>query len=315
LAADGNLVWVSMKDGFVVIDFSDAPHPKRLAEGQLPLWDISEVAFRNNYAYAAGRRKEIPENKAGILRVGLGASGTPVAKQILDLGRAEDYPWIGKPIILGRHLYIGARTGAATTLRVFEISPEEGARQTASLPLEKWEGDYLPSSSIGFDLLIRGGYAYVAGFNSLFTLDLQDPGRPRIVHEQRLDGAISPYLLRRLVSLGDRLYVDGLWPPRLIGFDLRDPGRPVMRSESPIGLLLQGEIAASVDSKVLFRPYMKGVLAFEPPSGWLLHGVRYLKVNPESCPAGCRRTSTVVGKDYFYDLIDEKQVAAYPLKP
>ena len=83
-----------------------------------------------------------------------------------------------------QHLYLGTAAGEESRLRVFELSADGPARQTADVSIEHWPVG--PRSNIRyagvrpFTLAVRGTYAYVAGFSQLLTLDLGDPSNPKV---------------------------------------------------------------------------------------------------------------------------------------
>ena len=312
---DGSRVSVVTKEGLGVIDFSDPAHPRQLGQISLPLWTIERRRIVGDDIYVAGRHKDIPVDTAGVLRVRMGSAGNWEATQIVNLGPWDSQAWIGEPYVIGRYLYLGIRVGDESRLRVFELSTDGTARQTADVPIEHW-----PLLS-GFRALIRGlppstlalhgAYAYVAGNNVLLTLDLGDPSNPKVAHRTEFDDAALLPTERKIACLGNRLYVESFQPPMLRRYDLQEPARPVEIGRSIWRPLLQGALVADEARSTLFVAWRDGVLAFPPPEGLWIRDVRYLK---GSIPGSRSRIQSVAAAGgFFYVLIDGQKVAAYPV--
>jgi hypothetical protein len=312
--ADGSRVSVATQDGLVVIDFSGPAGPRRLGEVRLPLWTIERQRIVGDDLYVAGRHKDIPVDTAGVLRVRMRATGNWEATQIVNLGPWDSQAWIGEPYVIGKYLYLGVRAGEESRLRVFELSADGPARQTADVPIEHWPlltGIYalirgVPPST----LAVRGAYAYVAGNNVLMTLDLGDPSSPKVVHRTEFDDASVLPRERKIACLGNRLYVESFRPPMLRRFDLREPARPVEMGRSIWRPSLAGALVADEARSTLSVAWNLGVLTFSPPESLWIRDVRYLKgtINPVSL---LRTEPVAAAGGFFFVLLHGDSVAAY----
>jgi hypothetical protein len=314
----GSRVSVAAEDGLVVIDFSDPAHPRQFGQIRLPLWSIMHRRIAGDDVYVVGRHKDLPVDTAGVLRVSMRAAGMLDAAQIVNLGPWDSQAWIGEPYVIGRHLYLGTAAGEDSRLRVFDLSADGPARQTADLTIEHWPVGPRSNMFYGgvppFTLAIRGRYAYVAGYSQLLTLDLGDPSNPRVIHRMEFKDAevVVRGGERQIASIGNRLYVQVFQPPMLRRYDLQDPARPVEIGRSIWRPGLEGALVADEARSMLFVAWRDGVLAFPPPEGLWIRDVRYLKA--KIYPAKRQRTqSTAAAGGFFYVLIDGRQVAAYPV--
>ncbi len=313
--ADGSRVSVVTKEGLGVIDFSDPAHPRQLGEIRLPLWTIERRRIVGDDIYLAGRHKDIPVDTAGVLRVRMRAAGNWEATQIVSLGPWDSQAWIGEPYVIGRHLYLGIRAGEESRLRVFELSADGPALQTADVLIEHWplltdirrliRG--VPPST----LAVRGAYAYVAGNNGLVTLDLGDPSNPKVVHTTEFQDAALLPTERKIACLGNRLYVEFFRPPMLRRYDLQEPSRPVEIGRSIWRPGLGGALVADEARSMLLVAWRDGVLAFPPPEGLWIRNVRYLK--GKETPDPRLRIQPVAAAGGFFYAQTGPQVAAYPV--
>ena len=314
--ADGSRVSVATQDGLVAIDFSDPAGPRRLGQIRLPLWMIERQRIVGDDIYVAGRHKEIPVDTAGVLRVRMRAAGNWEATQIVNLGPWDSQAWIGEPYLIGKYLYLGLRAGEDSRLRVFELSADGPARQTADVLIEHWPRltgfraliRGVPPST----LAVRGAYAYVAGSNVLLTLDLGDPSNPKVVHRTEFEDAALLPTERKIACLGNRLYVESFRPPMLRRYDLQEPARPREIGRSIWRPGLEGALVADEARSLLFVAWRDGVLAFPPPEGLWIRDVRYLKGKMDTGSRHRNQPVTVAG-GFFYVLTDGQQVAAYPV--
>jgi hypothetical protein len=312
--ADGSRVSVASQEGLVVIDFSDPAGPRRLGQVRLPLWTIERQRMVGDDLYVAGRHKDIPVDTAGVLRVRMRAAGNWEATQIVNLGPWDSQAWIGEPYVIGKHLYLGLRAGEESRLRVFELSADGPARQTADVPIEHWPlstGIYalirgVPPSTMA----VRGASAYVAGNNVLLTLDLGDPSNPKVVHRTQLDDVALLPTERKLACLGNRLYVESFRPPMLRRYDLQEPARPREIGRSIWRPSLGSALVADEARATLSVAWNLGVLTFPPPEGLWIRDVRYLKgtINPVSL---LRTEPVAAAGGFFYVLLQDERVAAY----
>jgi hypothetical protein len=313
---NGSRVSVVAEEGLVVIDFSDPVHPRQLGQIRLPLWTIERQRIVGEDIYVVGRHKDIPVDTAGVLRVRMRATGMWDATQIVNLGSVDSLARLGEPHVIGRHLYLGMAAGEESRLRVFELSTDGPARQTADVPIEAWRlgpRSYIyPHGAPPFTLAIRGTYAYVAGFSVLLTLDLGDPSNPRVVHRTEFkDAAVLP-VERKVAYIGNWLYVESFRLPMLRRYDLQEPARPVEKGQTIWRPMLAGALVADESRSTLFLAWSDGVLAFPPPEGFWTRDVRYLKGKIDG---GSRMQTQPVAAagGFFYVLIDGRQVAAYPV--
>ncbi len=313
---DGSRISVVTKEGLGVIDFSDPAHPRQLGEIRLPLWTIERRRIVGDDLYVVGRHKDIPVDTTGVVRVRMRAAGNWEATQIVNLGPWDSQAWIGEPCVIGSHLYLGIRAGDESRLRVFELSADGPALQTADVLIEHWplltgirrliRG--VPPST----LAVRGAYAYLDGSNVLVTLDLGDASNPKVVHRTEFEDAALLQTERKIACLGNRLYVESFLPPMLRRYDLQEPSRPVEIGRSIWRPGLGGALVADEARSTLFVAWRDGVLAFPPPEGLWIRDVRYLKGKMDSGTGG--RTQPVAGAGgFFYVLIDGRRVAAYPV--
>jgi hypothetical protein len=314
-AVDGSRVSVTTQEGLVAIDFSDPAHPRQLGRIRLPLWMIERQRIVGDDLYVVGRHKEIPVDTTGVLRVKMSAAGNWEATQIVNLGPTDSQAWIGEPSVIGGHLYLGMKVGGESRLRVFELSADGPAHQTADVPIERWpEG---PGYRMGIrpvppsTLAVRGAYAYVAGFSLLLTLDLGDPSNPKVVHKtQFADASVFPRE-RKITCLGGRLYVESFQPPMLRRYDLQDPARPLEIGRSIWRPGLGGALVADEARSTLFVAWREGVLAFPPPEGLWIRDVRYLK-GPQNPDPRVRIQPVAAAGGFFY-VLTGPQLAAYPV--
>jgi hypothetical protein len=316
--ADGSRVSVAVEDGLLVIDFSDAAHPRQFGQFRLPLWSIMHRRIAGDDVYVVGRHKDLPVDTAGVLRVSMRAAGMLDAAQIVNLGPWDSQAWIGEPYVIGRHLYLGTAAGEDSRLRVFDLSTDGPARQTADLTIEHWPVGPRSNMFYGgvppFTLAIRGRYAYVAGYSQLLTLDLGDPSNPRVVHRMEFKDAevVVRGGERQIASIGNRLYVQVFQPPMLRRYDLQDPARPVEIGRSIWRPRLEGALVADEARSMLFVAWRDGVLAFPPPESLWIRDVRYLKGKIDPAKRQWAQSAAAAG-GFFYVLIDGRQVAAYPV--
>ncbi len=195
-------------------------------------------------------------------------------------------------MVIGNYLYFGD----GSRLRVFDLSAKEGAHETAALAID------------GSVMAVKGSYAYVLGRSELVTLDVTDPARPRVARRTPL-GFVSSSIARDVAIAGDGLYTQGYFPTSLLRYDLKNPSNPVQTSQTPTGLFLgQKGLASDESSSTLMVAYRDGVLAFRPPTGLLLHDVRYLKPSEPSAQR------IAIGKRFFFAQIEGNRVAAFPVQ-
>lgn len=160
---NGSRVSVAAEDGLVAIDFSDPAHPRQLGQIRLPLWTVLHRTIAGDDLYVVGRHKDLPVDTAGVLRVRMRTAGNWEAIQIVSLGPVDSQAWIGEPHVIGSHLYLGSAAGEDSRLRVFDLSADGPARQTADLTMEHWPVGPRSNMFYGgvppFTLAIRGTYA------------------------------------------------------------------------------------------------------------------------------------------------------------
>ena len=201
-----------------------------------------------------------------------------------------------------------------STLRVFELTGKTAARETAALTIEEPRD---PSTRfVGapqFGMCVRGDYAYFALTGTLATLDVRDPAHPRLVGRTEIaPAAVALYGAPQQVAIaGNRLYVQGLWPRRLLSFDLTDPARPTRAEEYDWRLRPGAVLGTPGGSLAVYLPRLNGALLFAPRPGLWPGRVRQLGGGPEGTPHPHRMTGVAFG-DHVYALIDEERVAAFP---
>jgi hypothetical protein len=270
--------------------------------------------------YVVGRHKDLPVDTAGVLRVRMRAAGNWAAIQIVNLGPVDSQAWIGEPYVIGTHLYLGTAAGEDSRLRVFDVSVDGPARQTADITIEHWPVGPRSNMFYGgvppFTLAIRGTYAYVAGYSELLTLDLGDPSNPRLVHRMKFRDAelVAGGGERKIASIGNRLYVEVFRPPMLRRYDLQDPVRPLQRGQSIWSWrpMLSGALVADEARSTLFVAWGASVFSFPPPEGLWIHDVRRFR-GKDDPDTRLRTQSAAAANGFFYVLIDGQRVAAYPV--
>ncbi len=313
LAADGRRVCITTEEGVVAFDFTDPAHPVKIAEIRLPLWKFDDLALKGSMVYLAGRHKEIPEDRAGVVVMSLTA---PEKRQVADLGAVTGSEWIGKPVPSGRYLYVGTSGNWESALRVFELSPHDNPRETAAVPIEKLplypEVWYLGLPM--FSLCVKGQYAYLVSSKALVTLDLSDPAHPKPAHRIGLPegtgaGFRGP---SQIACVGDRLYVQSFWPSELLAYELTDPVRPSRSDRFNWYLDPLSRFGSDGASLSVYVPLVDGVFVFRPRPGLWVRDIEYLRV-PRDKGQLIRLLEIAVSGDSVLVLFDGKRVAAYRL--
>jgi hypothetical protein len=303
ITADGDRVAVLTQVGLEVIDFSDPAHPRLLASVPGPELPVSRVRIAGGFAYIVKHIVGSRPSNDNVLRVNLTGASTPEVERILTLSAMNYGVQIDDLYVIGNYLYLCV--GGTRSIRVFDLSATGGARETASVAMPANASSGIVRASRGCSMAVRDSNAYMACPYALLTLDIADPAHPRIVRQTPLIGGTP----RAITVAGDALFTQGSFPTRLLRFDLKDPASPVLASETPTGIYfgIQGGIVSDEASSTLMVAFGDGVLAFRPPTGLLLHDVRYLKPSEPSAQ------HIAIGKRYFYALIEGNRVAAFPL--
>jgi hypothetical protein len=241
MAAAQGLVCLGLNDRLIFLDFSDPERPRKTAEVQIAPWTTTSVSFVGTEAYVVGERKAIPKNEIGIFVAKLqGQDAVQISAPTLigtvdrDSGPVPRLSSVQEAVSYGRFAYGSAGCSInqpQCRLQVFDLTTR---RETAALLIETFRPnprrpEYYGEPFAVLATLLRGTHLYVTSPSALTTLDVGNPAQPVI--SSRIDFVeLVPLLYgvpRPMFSVGERLYVQSLFPPSLHTYDLSDPSRPV----------------------------------------------------------------------------------------
>jgi hypothetical protein len=213
MAVKDDTVYISgFRIGLLGIDVHDSLNPRLIASSFSPLFDIADIAAKDNYAYVA-------DYVYGFHVLDFTDPANPTYRDIS--GASENAAALA---IQGDLLY--AVTDDA--LQIIDISDPTHAVVTGSVNLNFTLGT--PK------LAVAGSYAYVVGEQALRVVDVSDPVHPDLASPAVQLAYHQSINSRSITIKGSKLYV-GRGAAGVEAIDIADPTRPYTDTVIPIPAL------------------------------------------------------------------------------
>jgi hypothetical protein len=200
IAVEGSLAYVDVGPRLMVMDVTDAAHPRLLGQtGVLPGL-VGDIALSGGYAFLAAGAE-------ALLVVDVRDPARP--RLVTQYG---DGAWFNGIVTAGHYAYVSGYSGAMIySLRVIDIADPTAPREVGATNV--------PTA---LDVDVVGDHAYTVGSRALYILDVSDVASPQLVASYDVPNAYV--VLGLSVGDGHAYLADMLSGLHVI--DVRDPTRP-----------------------------------------------------------------------------------------